>query len=217
MTVGRPPKYSRDQLQAAAIKLVDEHGLHQLTMRTLASALGTGAMTLYSHVSSRADLELLVVDAVLADAQLPAEANSAWQDEIQDVAVAIWEAIRRHPHAIPLILTRASRSTTTIDVMEALLRPLARSGLADDDLLVAFRTVTALVIGAAQAEVAGPLTAQAGETPQAIFGRLQSLPAADYPHVTMIARAAEHSDPEDELKRTIQIALRGLTVPHPAP
>src|SRR5437868_5643316 len=65
--MGRPAKFSREQLQAAALALVDKHGLESLSMRALAAELGTGAMTLYNHVEHREDLEMLVVDAVVAD------------------------------------------------------------------------------------------------------------------------------------------------------
>lgn len=129
-----------------------------LSMRTLASALGTGAMTLYNYVAEREELDSLVVEAVIAEARWTPVAHDDWRDEVRVIAFTLWRAVRAHPHAIPLILTRRSRFPAVFEVMEALLRALSRSGCSGHALLVAFRAVSALVMGFAQAELAGPLT-----------------------------------------------------------
>src|SRR3954466_10043811 len=103
--MGRPAKFSREQLQAAALALVDKHGLESLSMRALAAELGTGAMTLYNHVEHREDLEMLVVDAVIADTHWREGEHEDWQDDVRHVATAMWRAVRRHPATIPLVLT----------------------------------------------------------------------------------------------------------------
>ena len=68
-----PPKakFTRAQLQAASLALVDKEGLAGLSMRTLASTLGTGPMTLYNYVKDRDELDALVVEAVLAEVRRP--------------------------------------------------------------------------------------------------------------------------------------------------
>ena len=43
-----PRKFTHEQLQAAALELIDQEGLAGLTMRALASRLGTGPMTTLS-------------------------------------------------------------------------------------------------------------------------------------------------------------------------
>src|SRR4051812_9579495 len=170
--MGRPPKFSREQLQAAALALVDEQGLAGLSMRSLAAELGTGAMTLYNHVEHREDLEVLVVDAVMAKAKWPKAQREDWRDDVRAIATAVWRAVRAHPDVIPLVLTRRSRSPAALEVAEALLGALARSGRSGRRLLVAFRAVTAFVTGFAQVELAGPLSLDAGETAELIIGRI---------------------------------------------
>jgi AcrR family transcriptional regulator len=126
-SMGRPAKFTHSQLQAAALALVDREGLAGLSMRALANELGTGAMTLYNYVSQREDIDLLVVEAVIGEARWPLADYAQWQDEIRAIATALWQAVRAHPHAIPLILTRRSRSPAVFEVTEAMLRALARS------------------------------------------------------------------------------------------
>ncbi len=208
--MGRPPKFSRERLQAAALHLVDRDGVAALSMRTLARELGTGPMTLYNHVRDRADLEVLVVDAVLADARWPRRRRADWRVEVRDVATAMWRAARAHPQAIPLILTRRSRSTAVLDASEAMLAALRRGGRSGASLLVAFRAVTAFVAGFAQAELAGPLAATAGESAEAVIGRFRALPRERYPGLVEIADAARRSTPEREFRAGLDALLQGL-------
>ena len=126
--MGRPPKFSREQLQTAALEIVDSEGAGALSMRSLAAALGTGPMTLYNHVEDRADLDVLVVDAVLAQVKWRSRKTGDWQAHVEAIATAFWRAVRAHPHTIPLILTRRSRSEVVLDRSEALLDALAGSG-----------------------------------------------------------------------------------------
>jgi len=208
--MGRPAKISRARLQAAALALIDRHGLAGLSMRALAVKLGVGAMTLYNHVAHREDLELLVVEAVLAKAQWADVEDADWPAAVREIATALWRAVRAHPAVIPLILTRRSRSPAVIDASEALLRALARSGRSAGDLLTAFRAVQALVMGFAQIELAGPLSRAAGEPPQAVIRRFRALPRQRYPHLIEIATAAAGSRADDEFSAGLDLLLTGL-------
>lgn len=210
--MGRPPKFSRARLQTAALALVDRHGLAGLSMRALAAKLGTGPMTLYNHVAHREDLELLVVEAVVAQAKPPRTDDAHWRNAVREIATTMWRAVRAHPQVIPLILTRRSRSPAILEVSEALLHALSRSGRSGDDLLVAFRSVQALIMGFAQVELAGPMSRAAGERPQAVIRRFRSLPRDRYPHLIEIATAAMTSEAEHEFRVGLDLLLAGLNV-----
>jgi hypothetical protein len=99
-------------------------------------------MTVYSYVPDKEGLEELVVAAVVAQVRLPD---------------AMWRGIRAHPAAIPLVLTRHTLSATGFAAADALIAALGRAGLADRDRLAAFHAVLGFVVGAAQAELAGPI------------------------------------------------------------
>ncbi|MEV0698643.1 TetR/AcrR family transcriptional regulator C-terminal domain-containing protein [Saccharopolyspora sp. NPDC050389] len=205
-----PRKFAREQLQSAALALVDEQGLAGLTMRSLATALGTGPMTIYNYVDGREGLEQLVTEAVMAQASWPAEAPGDWADEVLAVAEGMWRAVRAHPHAIPLILTRRSLDVATLAPAEALLQALARGGRSGAELLVAFRAVSGFITGFAQAELVGPLSAARDEDLSAITDRIETLPPERFPKLIEIARAAVESEPEAEFRAGLQIVLAGL-------
>lgn len=208
--MGRTPRFAREQLQATALAIVDEQGLGGLSMRSLAHALGTGPMTLYNYVATREELDTLVVEAVAAGAKWSHPAGCDWEHELINVARAIWSAVRQHPHAVPLILTRRSRSPAVLNVAEALLAPLARAGLEGGALLVAFRSVTALIIGLAQGELAGPLALKAGESAGETIARFRALPPDRFPRLREAAGAAARSSPDQEFDASLQLLVSGL-------
>ncbi len=209
-----PRKFSREQLRAAALALVDEHGLAALTMRSLAAALGTGAMTIYNYVAGREGLEALLVEAVYADARLANRTDTGddgdWRTQVRALAEANWRAVRAHPDVIPLILTRRTLDEPTLAGGEALLRALAHSGRRGQDLLVAFRTVSGFLMGFAQAELAGPLSIAGDEDVEAITARARALPPDRFPHLIEIATAAVDSIPEAEFHAGLDVILAGL-------
>lgn len=153
-------RFTLAEIQQHALDIVDRDGLSALTMRSLAASLRTGPMTLYNYVDGRDALEELVVDAVSARVEVP-EPTGDWMADTRAAATALWRAVRAHPAAIPLVLTRRTSSPASLVPAEALASALACGGLRDDDLMVAFRTVMSFVMGIAQAELAGPISREA--------------------------------------------------------
>ncbi len=209
-----PPKakFDRAQLQEAALSIVDGQGLSALSMRTLATALGTGPMTLYNYVRDRSDLDALVVEAVMSKVRLPRESGD-WQADVRAIVEATWRTVRRHPNVIPLALTRRTLHETTLEWAEALLRALARSGRTGVDLLVAFRTVSGFVMGLAQAQLADPVSPQ--DSPQddganPDVKRAQALAAERFPRLIEIAGAAAKVGADREFRAGLDIVMAGL-------
>lgn len=209
--MGRPAKFTRKQLQQAALAIVDEQGPAALSMRALAQALGTGAMTLYNYVSEREELDVLVVEAVLAQARWPTSVETlGWQDAVRAIARAAWSALRQHPQAIPLVMIRRSRAPAVFDGAEALLQALARGGLAGRSLLLAFRAVSSLVMGMAQNDLAGPLAVRAGEDAEDTVARFRALPPERFPRLIEVAGAARTSRADEEFDAVLDFLLAGI-------
>lgn len=96
----RDDALSPDAVLRTAIQILDESGESGLTFRVLAERLRTGAGAIYWHVTNRRELLDLACDAVLADAG--AISSSPGRDEIDTiraVALALFDALDRHPWA----------------------------------------------------------------------------------------------------------------------
>jgi AcrR family transcriptional regulator len=202
-------KFTRAQLQEAALRLADAEGAAGLSMRTLANALGTGPMTLYNYVKDRDDLDALVVEAVLAEVRFPRSRSDDWQSDVRTIVESTWRALRGHPNVIPLLLTRRTLHETTLHWAEALLEALARSGRSGTGLLVAFRTVSGFVMGLAQAQLAGSFTSEPPVGHPDVV-RAQALPVDRFPRLVEIAKSAAQMGPDREFRAGLDILMAGL-------
>ena len=200
-------RFTLEEVQAAALGIVDRDGLSALSMRTLGTALGTGPMTLYNYVKNRDELEELVAEAVIADMHLP-DRRDEWADEVRAVAGAMWDGVRRHPNAVPLVLTRRTVSASSYGAAERLVQALGAAGLTDEPLLSAFRAVLALVMGSVQVERAGPL-APDGEL-AAAAGQIGALAGEEYRQLAALAVISQRSTPNDDFTRGLDMLLAGL-------
>jgi AcrR family transcriptional regulator len=200
-------KFTIDEIAAAALAIVDESGLVSLSMRALATALGTGPMTMYNYVAGKEGLEELVVAAVVADVSVPAP-TADWQHDVHSIATAMWRGVRAHPAAIPLVLTRRMASATGFAVVDALVAALRRANLTDRDTLAAFHAVLGLVTGAAQSELVGPLT---GGTAEAA-ARIGMVAGADYPHIAALSKVATRTSVEDDFDAGLRMLLDGIAL-----
>ncbi|MGK6309723.1 hypothetical protein [Variovorax sp. DT-64] len=70
--------------------------------------------------------------------------------------------------------------------------------------------MSALIMGAAQAELAGPLMLRAGESIRETIARFQALPPDRFAHLIEIATAASTSDAETEFRADLAILVDGL-------
>jgi hypothetical protein len=162
-------------------------------------------MTMYNYVTGKEGLEELVVAAVVAEVSVPAPGRD-WRQDVHAVATEMWRGVRAHPAAIPLVLTRRMSSATGFAIVDALIVALGRAELADRDRLAAFHAVFALVIGSAQAELAGPLTGDASEA----AAKIGAVAGADFPHVERLSKVAMATTVEDDFDRGLRMLLAGI-------
>ena len=93
---------SNDRIVNAAIELVDAEGLDALTVRRLASALGTGSASLYRHVASRDELLALMVDHVLGEIVFP-DASQSGRARVIGLASELRRVLMAHPRLLPAL------------------------------------------------------------------------------------------------------------------
>lgn len=101
---------SREQILRAAVELIDERGVTELTMRTLGARLGVEAMALYHYVPSKDDLldgvVEMVIDELYGDPDVHLVGASGWQDFLVRLAHGVRRMALAHPQVFPLVATR---------------------------------------------------------------------------------------------------------------
>jgi AcrR family transcriptional regulator len=99
----RRPRFSREQIAAAALAIADAGGFEAVTMRRIAAALGAGTMSLYRYIETKDDLLALIDDAILGEALVAGSLPADWRDALALVARRTREAYLRHPWAVPAL------------------------------------------------------------------------------------------------------------------
>lgn len=81
---------SRGMLADAAISMIEAHGIDKLTMRALAADIGSGTMTLYTHVRNRDDLLAAVVERLIVELDIAGRVAGGGSDVSGEVH---WQGI----------------------------------------------------------------------------------------------------------------------------
>ena len=95
----RRPRFTREQIAAAAVRIADAEGSDALSMRRIAAELDAGTMTLYHYVRTKDELLSLVTDAVMGEVVLPPDEAlpDNWRAAVTVIANRSREVLERHP------------------------------------------------------------------------------------------------------------------------
>lgn len=137
---------TRVAIVEAGLRLLDDYGLADLTMRRVGDALGVKAGALYYHVPNKQSLLAAVADAILAEQEIPDDGLSpgtwltAW-------AVNLRQTLLRHRDAAELIASSMALGLGQVDPRAAGRRHLATAGLDDETAVAVMRALLHLVLG----------------------------------------------------------------------
>ncbi|WP_330250475.1 TetR/AcrR family transcriptional regulator C-terminal domain-containing protein [Nocardia sp. NBC_00565] len=199
----RPRSLTGPAIAAAALAVLDRDGLSGLTMRAVAKELRIATMGLYRYVADRHELEVLVVDHLLATVDLSPPTDPDWRDRAASLLERMRAAVSAHPATVPLVVRHRQTAPTSLRWIEAMLTVLTDAGFTGVGRVLAQRTLMAFLLGHLQNEHYGPLSGP-GTT------AMTQLAPADYPRLTETATEAQKIDPATEFRLGIEIVLRGL-------
>ena len=156
---------SADLIFQSAVRLADAEGLDALTMRHLAEEIGVATMSLYSHVATKEDLLLGIVNMVTSEIRLPDPEVPPWE-ALKSVTREFRRVANRHPNLVPLIMRRPPTGSEGLRTLEAALDALRRAGIEPALAAQAYRLSASFAIGFVSLECGGffrPVDVDAGE------------------------------------------------------
>jgi len=128
---GPKPRYSAEQVVAAAVAVADVEGLQAISVRRIAQELGVSPMSIYTYVPSKAELVGLMFDRVLGETSGPPPEGQGWREALVFVAHERWRLTERHPWMLDLALHRPPLGPNLVARHELALRILDATGLDD--------------------------------------------------------------------------------------
>lgn len=202
------------QVVRAALALLDEVGLDELTMRRLADRLGIKAASLYRHVHNKDELLALLGDEISGEIPAPSGSGS-WQDQLTEIAWNVRRGLLAHRDAARVLANTPPVGPRRLRHIEAVLRVLRATGLRDRDAARAAYHLNNFVTEFAADEARFAAFASApGSSRRKVLAEARkqfaSLSRDDYPTIVAMADHLTEDAQDDLFQFGIDMCLRGI-------
>ena len=214
--MGRRKRQVLDQAQVvnAALALLDEVGLDELTMRRVAERLNVKAASLYRHVHNKEELLALLGDEISAEIPLP-RADGNWRDQLTEAAWNARRGLLAHRDAARVLASTPPAGPRRLRHIEAVLGILRAAGLKDRDAARAAYHLNNLVTEFAADEGRfAAYTAAAGSSRGEVLREMRrqfkSLPKDEYPSIVALANHLAEDAGDALFQFGLDMCLRGI-------
>jgi AcrR family transcriptional regulator len=193
---------TRERVLRAAVELADGRGIEALTMRNLGQELGVEAMSLYNHVSNKADVldgivEVVAGEVVAAvDVIEPPADPAEWKAVVRRRILAARDVLLQHRWAPTLLESRTDMPPSLLGYYESLLALMRGAGFSLDLAHHALHALGSRALGFTQELF---VTDDKEVDPNAAALMFQQM-AGSYPNLTDLLRIVTH-DPDSSLGR----------------
>jgi AcrR family transcriptional regulator len=93
----RSRSLTREEVVAAALRLIHERGLSGLTMRAVSAELGVTPMATYYYIEDKDDLLRLVAEEVIASCVPLRLGEDGWEASLRRYLMSTWQSLARYP------------------------------------------------------------------------------------------------------------------------
>ncbi|GGP33523.1 TetR/AcrR family transcriptional regulator [Streptomyces melanogenes] len=138
---GRPPRISREEVIGTARRIVDADGVDRLTMRRLASEIGSTPMALYHHVRNKEELLVLLLDDYATRTLRRPELPDRPRERIVVAAAAIHEALATCPWIVEVLTADDLMSESALWFVEQIVDGLVACGLSPERAVHGYRAI----------------------------------------------------------------------------
>lgn len=135
-----------DQIVTTAVRLTKQHGLGNLTMRTLADELGVTPMATYYYVHNKTELVDLVIEAVMSAVPVRDPAVGAWSERMWQLNRDSRKAIAAHPGLAEALLDRPPTPAAQRQI-QATIYCLIEAGFSPPEAQLAYTTFESCMFG----------------------------------------------------------------------
>jgi len=208
---------SIERICQAALEIIDQGGLRELTMRRLAQDLGTGPASLYHYVTSRDELLVEVADLVLGELKPPDPALT-WPDAVEHLAHDLRRVLVGHRGVVLISSNAPLLGPHAMRIREMFWSVMDRDGCEPAFAVQVYSSVMHLVVCSAIFSAGASrrgATTWDGETGSGLGELLDVLPARHYPTVLKFSDFGDTPDPENDFGFGLGALLDGLSRSQP--
>ena len=205
----RPAKapLSRDVIVSTALHILEQDGLSGLSLRRVATALDTGAASLYVYVANLDELHSLILDQALGKVKLPKSSRSPWQGRLKALLLSYFHVLYERQGLAQLAMSTIASGPNSLRIWEMLLGLLKEGGVEDVkaawgvDLLTLYVTAIAAEQG---------LRRESGEVLRRVENVLSAVSAREFPLVFASKEALLCSEGKRRSEWALDVILGGI-------
>lgn len=138
----RSVRHSRDDVAAAALRILDEYGLPDLTMRRLAAALDVQPSALYWHFPNKQTLLADLADRIVARTRPVLDDDVPWRERTRLEAAGLRDALLAYRDGAEVVSSTLALGLGLSDLVGRLGSPLRDGGF---DAVTSRRAATVLL------------------------------------------------------------------------
>ena len=181
----KKPNLSKEAILQQALQLADNSGIEGLSMRKLADALGVKAMSLYNHFANKDEILDGLVEAVIAEIEVPDLPAEEWKNAMLVRANSAHQALLTHPWATQAVVSRMNIGPNMLSYIDATLGCLRNAGFSIEMADHIWNAMDNHIYGFTLQELNFPL--QEDEYAEAAAGFIDMIPVEKYPHMNALS------------------------------
>jgi AcrR family transcriptional regulator len=133
----RRPQLSLDKIARTAIGIADAEGLDVVSMQRIAADLGFTKMSLYRHVSNKAELVAIMIDMAAGEPPALSAISGGWRPRIKHLLQCLTETWSRHPWLSDATTGERPMGPNEVAWTDRAVQALSGTGLGGDERLAA--------------------------------------------------------------------------------
>ena len=146
--MGRPkvPLISKRATLETALRILDEEGLQELSIRRLARELEVNGASLYHHFKNKDEILLGAAQLALDEARLMESPDDDWQEWLLGQARFYRDALLKHPYLVTVILSQHPHRLA-LPFYDQAVRLLVEQKVREDLVLALIESIEAFTFG----------------------------------------------------------------------
>jgi AcrR family transcriptional regulator len=150
-TRDRPAKtpLSRDAIVDAGMEVLRDEGFEAVTMRRVASALDTGAASLYVYVANASELHQAMFDRVVAEIPVPEVDEKRWREQMRQLGRDVVGVLDRYPGIASVAIAHIPTGEHALRLVNAMIGLLLAGGVPEASAAWAADVVNLYITAAA--------------------------------------------------------------------
>ncbi|PZG47351.1 TetR family transcriptional regulator [Spongiactinospora gelatinilytica] len=206
---GRPPRLSLEAIIAAAERVLRSEGPEKLSMRRLASELGSAPMALYYHVRDKDELLLLLMEAQARRIPRP-EFPDDPRDRLVAVATTLYELLAERVWIVEVLTGDDFTAPSALWFVDEMIGAAIDNGHTPEQAVYIYRTIWFYIVGDLIIRVNGERrrARTAGSTPE--NNVIAGVESGTHPHLARVAARWSELNARDTHRQALTAIIDGL-------